>query len=408
MAKLTKREVEKADIRAKDYFVWCDDLPGFGVRILPSGKRSYLVQYRVEGRSRRAVIGLHGRLTADQARKEAMGLLGQVATGGDPAEERATRRQSMTVAELCERYLEAAEQGMVKGKKRRPKKPSTLATDRGRINGHILPLLGRKRVRDLTPVDVRHFVRDVSAGKTAAARAGIRGNPIKGGAGAAARATGLLGGILSFAIAEGVISANPALGAERDAGEPRTRRLDADEYRKLGMALAEAEATGSNPSAIGAVRLLALTGCRFSEVMHLTWPEVDAAGQALRLKDSKEGASVRPAGRVVLDVLDALPRREGVAWVLPGSGTEHYGGFRAAWRIIVGKAGLSGVTPHTLRHSFASVAGDLGYSESTIGAMIGHAAGTVTGRYTHHLDAVLIAAADKVAAEISGYLGTMQ
>ncbi|WP_338664109.1 Arm DNA-binding domain-containing protein [Pararoseomonas sp. SCSIO 73927] len=109
VARLTKRAGETAEVRASEYFIWCDELPGFGVRIYPSGRRGYLVQYRSAGRSRRANIGFHGRLTADEARKEAMKLLGQVAKGGDPAEERATRRASLTVRELCDRYLAAAE-----------------------------------------------------------------------------------------------------------------------------------------------------------------------------------------------------------------------------------------------------------------------------------------------------------
>jgi hypothetical protein len=132
--RLTKRMVEAAEIRPADYFLWDDDLPGFGARILPSGKRTYLVQYRSGGRSRRASIGLHGRLTCEEARKEAMALPGQVAKGGDPAEERATRRQSMTVRELCTRYREAAEKGLILGK-RGPKRPLTLASDWGELSG---------------------------------------------------------------------------------------------------------------------------------------------------------------------------------------------------------------------------------------------------------------------------------
>ena len=398
MAKLTKRVVEAAEVTAKDRFLWCDELPGFGVRILPSGKRSYLVQYRAEGRSRRAVIGLHGRVTTEEARKLAMGLLGEVAKGGDPAEERATRRQAMTVAELCDRYMKLAREGLIAGK-RGMKKPSTLATDQGRIASHIVPLLGQRRVRELTPVDLARFVRDVSAGKSARKRDGVRGNPVDGGRGAAARTMGLLGGILAFAVAEGVIPSSPAVGVKRPAGEQRKARLDPDGYRALGVALAAAETAGVSASAVGAARLLALTGCRYAEVLRLRWCEVDAAGHALRLADSKEGASTRPIGRTALDVLAALPRKPEAGFVLPGTGDDPYGGFRAAWRKIATAAELAGVTPHTLRHSFASVAGDLGYSESTIGALLGHAAGTVT--------AVLIAAADKVAAEIAGYMHTI-
>jgi integrase len=91
--------------------------------------------------------------------------------------------------------------------------------------------------------------------------------------------------------------------------------------------------------------------------------------------------------------------------VLPGERRDlPYGGLKGVWRALLKRAELSGVTLHTLRHSFASVAGDLGYAEATIAALLGHASGTVTGRYTHVLDAVLIAAADHVAATVQGYM----
>jgi hypothetical protein len=143
MPKLTKRVVEAAEVRSTEYFIWCDELPGFGVRIYPSGRRGYLVQYRADGRTRRTKIGLHGPLTPDEARREAMAMLGSVAKGGNPAEERATRRASMTVGELCERYHDAASRGLILGKGGGPKKPSTLSRDWSRMQRHVLPLFGQ-------------------------------------------------------------------------------------------------------------------------------------------------------------------------------------------------------------------------------------------------------------------------
>jgi site-specific recombinase XerD len=408
MARLTKRTVEAAPVRERDYVLWCDDLPGFGCRIWTSGKRSYCVQYRAAGRSRRATIGLHGHLTAEEARKQAMALLGEVAKGGDPAEERATRRASLTVRELCDRYRTAADNGLIHGK-RGPKRPLTLASDWGRIDGHIVPLLGKKLVRDLTHSDVARFVRDVAAGKTAregTATGKLRGKSIvRGGQGVAARAAALLGGILTFAVSEGVIPTNPVHGVRKPPYQRRTARLTPEDYGKLGKALAAAEGEGINTTALAIVRLLALTGCRKNEVVALRWAEVDRPGQALRLAETKEGASVRPAGAAALAILADLPRKEGAEWVFPGERRDApYGGMKGAWRQILGLSGLEGVTPHTLRHSFASVAGDLGFSESTIAALLGHAAGSVTSRYVHRLDSVLIAAADRVAEKIEAYM----
>jgi hypothetical protein len=166
MPKLTKTVVDAALPRAKKFTLWCSDLPGFGVYILPTGNRTYFVDYRNStGVRRRLTIGRHGKLTTEGARKIAIATMGEVVKGEDPAEERVSRRNSLTVKELCDRYLEAAERGHIMGKRNRPKKFSTLYVDRGRISRHILPLLGNKLVRDVTQTDVNRFIRDVAAAR---------------------------------------------------------------------------------------------------------------------------------------------------------------------------------------------------------------------------------------------------
>src|SRR5438105_9641552 len=112
MAKLSKRTVDAAETRSSDYFIWDDELPGFGLRVFSSGKRSYLVQYRASGRTRRFTIGLHGVWTPESARKEARILLGGIAKGDNPAEQRRFDVKAITVKELCERYLKDAESGL--------------------------------------------------------------------------------------------------------------------------------------------------------------------------------------------------------------------------------------------------------------------------------------------------------
>jgi integrase len=306
-------------------------------------------------------------------------------------------------SELCEDYLAAAEKGLVLGKGNRSKKVSTLCTDRGRINRHIVPLLGSMRIVDLSKADINRFLRDVASGKTAKVEKTCkRGKSIvKGGAGTAARTTGLLSGIVSFAVDQGIIETNPVHGVKRPADTRRRRRLSPEDYGRLGRALTEARANGETPQLIDAVWLLALTGCRLGEIIHLKHAEVDRAGGCLRLEDSKEGASLRPIGQTVLDYLATIEAVEDCLAVLaPARGGQVFGGMARGWKRIVKKAKLKGVTPHTLRHSFASVASELGYTEPTIAAMLGHAAGSITSRYIHHLDSVLISAADNVAATI--------
>lgn len=408
MPKLTKRIVDGAEPQGRDYFLWCDELPGFGVRVFASGRRSYLVQYRKAGRSRRVTIGLHGPLTTDQARKEALALLGQVAKGADPAEDRATNRAAVTVAELCAAYLTATDSGLVMGKGGMPKKASTLYVDRGRIERHVLPLLGKRLVKDLQPSDISRFVRDVQSGKTAAVvKTGLRGKAVvEGGPGTAARTVGLLGGILSYAVSEGIISANPATGVKRPADKRRTRRLSSEEYGALGNCLSEAEARAEAWQGIAAMRLLMLTGCRLQEITRLQWSEVDLPGCALRLDDTKEGGSTRPLGVAARRLIGSLPRVPGSTWLFPAArGVGPFGGLPGTIERLTARVGVAGVGAHTFRHSFASTAGDLGYSDSTIGAMLGHAGSTVTSRYVHHLDTVLVAAADRVSETIVSAMG---
>ncbi|WIJ24983.1 tyrosine-type recombinase/integrase [Devosia sp. RR2S18] len=404
MPKLTKSIVDRAELKDRQYTIWCSDLKGFGVYIYPTGKRTYFVDYRAEAGRRRMTIGSHGAITTDQARKLAIETMGGVVLQrDDPLLERKTRRKSLTVAQLCDQYITTAQQGLILGKGGRPKKASTLATDLGRIERHIKPLLGRKLVIDLRQADVTRFVRDVTAGKTAAVEktGRLRGKAVvEGGAGTASRTTGLLGGILSYAVGEGIIESNPARGVKRPADNKKERRLSAAEYRELGKALEAAE--GELWQVRAGIWLLALTGCRISEIARLRWSEVDLGNQVLRLGDTKTGASIRPLGNAAVSYFERLPKAEGSSWVLPGarSADGHFGGLPGAIERMAAKAKVEGLTAHVLRHSFASIAGDLDYSEATIGTIIGHAGHTITSRYVHRLDTVLIAAANRISAEV--------
>jgi integrase len=407
MPKLTKSLIDGAAARDSAYFIWCSELPGFGVRVFPTGKKTFYADYyNSDGQRKRMSIGPYGKLTLDEGRRLARITLGSVLSGEDPALERKTRRSSITMSELCDDYIAAVEKGLVLGKAGRPKKPSTLATDKGRIERHIKPLLGRKLVIDVKQADISKFIRDVTTGKTAAVEKTdkLRGKAIvEGGAGTASRTAGLLGGILSFAMSEGIIDANPARGVKRPNDGQRQRRLDAAEYAALGNVLAD----GTEPwQAVACIRLLAFTGCRRGEVEGLKWPEVDFEGKALRLSDSKTGASVRPLSQAAIDVLKGIERKKGAVYVLPGIRDEGrpYGGLASAMARIAKAAKLKDVTAHTLRHSFASVGADLDYSDSTIGACLGHSGSGITSRYTHRLDSILVAAADKIAAEVERQL----
>jgi integrase len=341
MAKLTKRDIDRAEPRDADYILW-DDLTGFGCRIFPSGKKGYLVQYRIGARTRRLRLGLHGQLTVEEARKQAQIRLGEVAKGGDPSEDRHRLRKSLTVSHLCDEYLKACEKGLILGKGRRPKKASTIATDRGRIARHIKPLLGNIRVVDLKREDAIKFMRDVAKGKTRAdVKTKKQGRAIvKGGRGTATRTVGLLGSILSYAMSEGHCPANAAHGVKTFAQGKRRMALEPAQYRALGKALEQAASKSEDARAAAILRLIAVTGLRRGEAVLLRKAEINEAGRCITLGDSKEGESVRPIGMPAFELLRNLPWAEGKGGhVFPSEGDRDapYAGFPKAWKRLLAK-----------------------------------------------------------------------
>jgi integrase len=392
--------------------VWDAAVPGFGARRQRSTAVAYVLLYRTsEGRTRRHTIGGHGApWTPDTAREEARRLLGAAVTGADPAADKKTKRRAKTVTELCELYWADAEAGRLLTRRKAPKKASTLRSDMGRVEKHIKPLLGRMKVTAVTREDVEQFMHAVAEGKTAArAKTGKkRGlSNVRGGMGTASRTLGLLGAIFTYAVRHRMRADNPVHGVPRPADGKRQRRLSDGEYAALGAALRQAEAEHVWPAAVAAARLLALTGWRSGEALGLRWADVDLARRTAVLADTKTGRSVRPLSHAACGVLRSLGRGADASLVFPptrGKGTMT--GFRKLWDRIARFRDLpADMTPHGLRHSFASLAGDMGYSEPTIAALVGHQRHTITSRYVHPDDGVLLAAANAIANETARRMG---
>src|SRR3984893_13436674 len=402
MAALTKRALDAAEPRDREYFLWCGSLAGFGARIYPTGNKVFIAQVRVGRTSRRVKIGAFGPFTVEQARDRAKAIIQAAADGRDPQREKRQIRGAITVAELCERYIEAARAGLVTTRFKRPKRPATVAIDEGRISRHIVPLIGTIPARDLRRADVQRMADSIAKGKTAGT---FKGKPrgravVTGGAGTAARVVELLGGIYSWGEKRELVPGpNPAHGVETARGEAKDRVLSADELQALGKALDAREAV--MPMATAALKLIALTGLRREEACRLRWSEIDLAGCCLRLETTKTGRSTRPIGKPVHDLLQSLPRLSD-EWVFPNRSGSGRAELKASIAALFDAAGLKDARSHDLRRTFGSLAADEGYGDATIAELLGHARRCVTARhYIRRPDAALIAAADRVAQRIA-------
>lgn len=403
MTKLTKRSIDTLAVPQKGQtFKWDNELRGFGVRATPSGLKSFILQYRnAEGRSRRMVIGRYGILTVEQAREKAKVQLGTVADGVDLAAERMDRKQAMTVAEVCDWYLAEATTGRILGRRNRPIKASTLTMDRSRIERHIKPLLGKRIAQTLKIADIEAMQSDIVAGKTAKPRGTGRGGVTTGGPGVASRSVATLQSILSHAARLDMIDSNPSLGVRKIAGKKKERRLSVAEIKKLGEAIRFGKQHGEHPTALAVVEFLLLTGYRISEAQGLQRGWLHSGAGCVHFPDTKSDSQVRAIGPPAIKLVQTQPIANSNPYIFPSdTANGHFTAGKACLARLCHNVGIEGVTPHTLRHTFGSVAGDLGFSELTIRALLGHSARGVTQGYVH-IDEALKLAVTRTSNEIA-------
>jgi integrase len=383
--KLTKRSVEQLAVKKKDYIVFDSDLPGFGIRVMPSGKRFFLIQYRRHGRTRRVMLGQFGPVTAEIARKNALRLLGNVRGGdGDPAAIRDQERQSATVKELGARFLK--EHVAVRCK------PTTQAEYKRSVELFINPFFGNQRARTVTTADV----------------ADLHGTyahiPYQ-----ANRTLGVLSKMMNLAETWGIRDkhTNPCEDIARYPEHKRERFLSAKEMRQLGEILRQGEANGTESKyAVAAFRLLLLTGCRLSEIQTLKWDYVDLDESEINLPDSKTGAKTVHLGEAARTVLEKLPHVKDNPYVIVGNVEGNYlTDLQKPWRRVRKAAGLDGVRIHDLRHTFASGGLLVGEGLPMIGKLLGHTQVQTTARYAHLADDPVKAAATRISGRLAAALG---
>ena len=368
---LTRRLARESRPGGKDTILFDKTLPGFGLRVHPSGRKVWIVQARIEGRSRRIVIARHGEMTLAEARRRARDLLGRIRAGGNPAEDIRREKEAPVFREFAAEYLRRCEPHW---------KTSGRKTVRIYLKARILPAFGRMPLDRIGPEDVAAWFDAAS-----------RNRP-----GAANRAFEILRAMMFRAEEWGLRErgSNPCLGIRKNPRNHIARFLDAGELARLGRALDSRESQW--PEAVAAIRLLALTGCRRSEVLNLRWRDIGA--NAITLADSKTGPRAVPLGQVARALIDTLPgRRKPEAFLFPrhAEGQGVYG-LESCWRVVCSDAKLGRLRLHDFRHTAASHAVMSGENLPLVGRLLGHRRHRTTAGYAHLVDGHLVEAAEKV------------
>ena len=380
---LSNRAVAKLKVE-KDTVFWDRDLTGFGVRVYPTGSKVYVAQARGPEGPKRVAVGRHGVIHADQAKKRAALVIARIKAGEEAVPKPMKPAGGPTVAELARRYLD--EYVSVRCK------PRTVKTVRSVVRRHIVPALGKFPLVSVERAHVAEMHQRLSATPAVANQA--------------VRALSAMYKLAeSWELAPDGLS-NPCRAITEYPGRRRERFLTEAELDRLGRALDEVETEGrTSSSAVAAIRLLILTGCRKSEILTLRWEEVALEAAELRLSDSKTGARVVSLSGPAVKLLAGLPRLPGVPWVLPGrKPCTHLSKLDDAWQSVRSRAGLDDVRLHDLRHSFASRALALGEGLPMIGKLLGHARIETTSRYAHLARDSVRESAERVAASIAADL----
>ena len=357
---LSRRTVDALSVEKKDAVFWDRDLPGFGVRVYPTGRKVYVAQSRGPAGLRRVSLGRHGELSAERARKRARTAIDRIKHDGSPAT--TTLGGTLTVADLAKRYLDAhvavncnAHTGRIY---------------RGSLENHILPALGAMRIEAVGP-----------------AEAGLLHYELRATPRAANRALMVLSKMFSLAEAWGLVvpGGNPCRFVLKYKEGKRERFLAPQEYRRIGRELRVLGAEGPGPErAAAALRLLILTGCRAGEVLTLKWDDVDLEAGELRLRAAKTGARMVPLSPLAAAVLSEIVPVPRSPWVFAGRTPDrHLSQLTTYWHRVRQRAGVEDVRIHDLRHSFASRALAIGESLAMIGRLLGHSDIGSTARYAH-------------------------
>lgn len=378
--KLTDALVREAKTNRQQAFIWDGEVKGFGLRVTAGGAKTFVLQYGIDGRKRRGRIGAYPDWSVEAARREAKELKKRVNRGQDPFGERIERRQAETVKDLCDRYE----------KEWLPKKGErSQVEDRRMIAQFIKPKIGDMKTRDVRYSDIDALHARLS-----------ESTPIT-----ANRVLALLSKM--FALASGpweLREGNPCTGVRKNYEEPRNVFLKPAEIKAVLKILNAANKRDRQSAQ--AVKLLILTGARSGEVLGATWDQFDL-DHGVWAKPSSHTKQKRihrlPLNGAAVELLKDMKKNADPVYLFPGrTKTGPQDNLKKYWAKVRAAAGLPGVRPHDLRHTFASLLASQGESLPIIGALLGHTQAQTTARYAHLLDDPLRKASEAAFAGVGG------
>lgn len=407
--KITKRVVDAAETKAKRYTIFDSEVIGFGLRVYPTGKKSYIFEYRpgAGGRSekkKRATIGSTTEFTPDEARKLADNLRSRVKVGEDPQSDKANERKAITVDALSQKFMS----DHVEAKRA----ANTIDAYQDALKRYVLPKLGKMKAKDVNTSHVTRLHVDM-----------------KDMPSMANKVVAVVSSMFSFGFRMKLIpkSENPAEEVERYREEGKERYLSSAELERLGASFRLAETTGLpweidltkktkhlrktrretiiGEAPVAALRLLLFTGARLREILHLEWSHVDFERGILLLPKSKTGKKSIVLNAYALEILGSI-RRVG-RYVISGESAgmddeKPRSDLKRPWEAIRRHAGLDDVRIHDLRHSFASFGAGGGMGLPIIGKLLGHSQSSTTQRYAHLDTDPVRQASDAIGSKIAG------
>lgn len=384
--KLTEKRIRDLAPKAKQYFVFDEELPGFGVRVGSSGEKSFVIRYRTGGgrsaQQRRITLCKVQAASLSTARDEARSYLAEVRKGNDPYADKLSYRVAPICNDLFDKYLD--EHAKIK------KSEKSVYEDTRLVDRHLRPAVGRKKVVDIQFEDIERLHQK------------MRHTPYQ-----ANRVLAITS--KAFQLAERwqmrPPQSNPSRLVERFKETPRDRHFSVTEISDLGSALNDledgADGTTANPVAILALRLALILGLRIGEIRNLRWDDVDLERQSLALTSTKTGARNHSLPTIAQQLL-AEATRKGPFVICGKSSSQplNYKSIHNVWKRARDRAGLSNARIHDFRHTVATMAAETGAGAALLRDLLGHKTMAMANLYIGRLDKPVRDLREQVAGTI--------